>query len=73
MIAALEDKPHTDASVQQTYLGIQEAVAAETRNNNGKSAIAEIFTGGPSQNFWRASLGVIIQCFQQITGINLIT
>lgn len=72
VIAALEDKHHTDPSVQRTYLGIQEAIAVETRKSTGKSAVAEIFTGGPSQNFWRASLGVIAQCFQQITGINLI-
>ncbi|KAI0092609.1 general substrate transporter [Irpex rosettiformis] len=73
VICALEDKEHTDPSVQQTYLGIKEAVAAESRSATGKSAITEIFTGGPNQNFRRAALGVIIQCFQQITGINIIT
>lgn len=72
VISALEDKPHDDPSVQQTFLGIREAVAAES-NSTGKSPLRDIFTGGRSQNFRRASLGVVNQCFQQITGINLIT
>lgn len=73
VISALEDKPYNDADVQRTFMGIQEAIAIETRSSNGRSPLREIFTGGPSQNFRRASLGVIIQCFQQITGINIIT
>ena len=73
VICALEDKPYTDPSVQHTFLGIREAVAVESRSNSGRSPLREIFTGGPSQNFRRAALGVIIQCFQQITGINIIT
>ena len=73
VISALEDKPHYDLSVQQTFLGIREAVAVESGSSTGKAALREVFTGGRSQNFRRASLGVIIQCFQQITGINIIT
>ncbi|THG95508.1 hypothetical protein EW026_g6161 [Hermanssonia centrifuga] len=73
VICALEDKPYDDPSVQQTYQGIREAVAIESRDFTGKSPLREIFTGGPNQNFRRAALGVIIQCFQQITGINIIT
>ncbi|KAI0347352.1 general substrate transporter [Trametopsis cervina] len=72
VICALEDKPHTDPHVQQTFLGIKEAVAIESKSN-GRSPLRDIFTGGPTQNFRRATLGVVIQCFQQITGINLIT
>ena len=56
-----------------TYHAIKEAVAAETHFGNDSSPLREIFTGGPSQNFRRAFLGVVVQCFQQITGINLIT
>ena len=73
VICALEDKPHDDASVQQTFLGIQEAVAVENGASSDRSPLREIFTGGRSQNFRRAFLGVVNQCFQQITGINLIT
>ena len=56
-----------------TYHAIKEAVAAETHFGNDSSPLREIFTGGPSQNFRRAFLGVVVQCFQQITGINIIT
>ncbi|TBU46597.1 general substrate transporter [Dichomitus squalens] len=73
VISALEGKPHTDADVHQTYHAIKEAVAAETHFGNDSSPLREIFTGGPSQNFRRAFLGVVVQCFQQITGINIIT
>ncbi len=57
----------------QTYHAIKEAVAAEAHLGDDGSPLREIFTGGRSQNFRRAFLGVVIQCFQQITGINLIT
>ncbi|KAI0693572.1 general substrate transporter [Cytidiella melzeri] len=73
VICALEDKPYTEPSVQQTYLGIKEAVAVEARSSAGKSSLKELFTGGPNQNLRRATLGMVIQCFQQITGINIIT
>ncbi len=39
----------------------------------GKAALSELLTGGRGQNFRRVCLGVVVQCFQQITGINLIT
>lgn len=73
VISALEDKPFDDPSVQQTFLGIREAVNSEEQSATGKSVLREVFKGGRSQNFRRAALGVINQCFQQITGINLIT
>ncbi|CAL1701462.1 unnamed protein product [Somion occarium] len=73
VIAALEGKPHDDPSVRQTYLGIREAVAVESHSGSERSPLREIFSGGRSQNFRRAFLGVVNQCFQQITGINLIT
>ena len=73
MICALEDKEYTAPSVQHTFLGIREAIAIEERKGSDRSPLREIFTQGPSQNFRRAALGVVIQCFQQITGINLIT
>ncbi|KAI1796243.1 general substrate transporter [Ganoderma leucocontextum] len=73
VISALDGKPHTDEGVHQTYHAIREAVAAETHFGEDSSPLREIFTGGRSQNFRRAFLGVVIQCFQQITGINIIT
>ncbi|KAI0832570.1 general substrate transporter [Trametes gibbosa] len=73
IISALDGKPHTDPGVQQTYLGIREAIAAETHRGRDSTPLREVFTNGRSQNFRRAFLGVVIQCFQQITGINLIT
>ncbi|KAF7433183.1 hypothetical protein PC9H_005132 [Pleurotus ostreatus] len=76
VISALDDKPTSDAEVQRTYHAIMESVAIEERKNSdkpGSSSLADLFTGGRSQNFRRASLGVVIQCFQQITGINIIT
>ncbi|KAI0677405.1 general substrate transporter [Trametes maxima] len=72
VISALDGKPHTDPQVQQTYHGIREAIAAEAHLGND-TPLREVFTNGRSQNFRRAFLGVVVQCFQQITGINLIT
>ncbi|KAH9938532.1 general substrate transporter [Fomitopsis serialis] len=73
VIAALEDKDYTAESVQLTYHGIREALSAEGANEPQRSALSHIFTNGRSQNFRRAAIGVVNQCFQQISGINLIT
>lgn len=72
VISALDDKPYTHAEVQRTYIGIREVIAAEGGESGGAS-LKELFTHGRSQNFRRTALGVVNQCFQQITGINLIT
>ncbi|KAL1709202.1 general substrate transporter [Schizophyllum commune] len=75
VISALEDKPVTDEHVRMTFHGIREAVELETpgTEKDAKAELKELFTGGPGQNFRRVCLGVVVQCFQQITGINLIT
>ncbi|KAK0468428.1 general substrate transporter [Desarmillaria tabescens] len=74
VISALDDKPINDPEVRQTFKAINEAVELEEGNSlSGKVALKEIFTGGRSQNFRRVVLGVVIQAFQQLTGINLIT
>ncbi|KAF8639635.1 hypothetical protein AX17_000900 [Amanita inopinata Kibby_2008] len=84
VISALEDKPPSDPELKQTFQAILEAVAMEEfgpadnidkkkTGRVGKVSLRELFTGGRSQNFRRVSLGIVIQCFQQITGINLIT
>ena len=72
MISALENKGIAEPEVQRTYLGIHEAVAAEGGFEKG-SRLSELFTRRLSQNFRRAALAVTVQCFQQITGINIIT
>ncbi|KAK0491097.1 general substrate transporter [Armillaria novae-zelandiae] len=74
VISALDDKPINDPEVRQTFKAINEAVELEEGNTpTGKVALKEIFTGGRGQNFRRVVLGVVIQAFQQLTGINLIT
>ncbi|KAG1880212.1 general substrate transporter [Suillus subluteus] len=85
VISALENKSPDDTEVQRTYHAIREAVAIEdfgtssgpggkdAPQNLKRSPLRKLFVGGRSQHFRRASLGVINQCFQQITGINLIT
>lgn len=82
VISALENKSPGDPEVQRTYHAIREAVAIEDfgtssglggKQNIKRSPLRKLLVGGRSQHFRRASLGVIIQCFQQITGINLIT
>lgn len=83
VICALTDKPTSDAEVRRTFHAIREAVTIEGTNPNrtdkreaqstSQTSLKELFTGGRSQNFRRVTLGVVIQCFQQITGINLIT
>ncbi|KAH7924024.1 general substrate transporter [Leucogyrophana mollusca] len=86
VISALEDRPPSDSEVKRTFHAIREAVVIEDlsgsdvdidnkgfKKTSGKSSLRSIFTNGRSQNFRRATLGVVNQCFQQITGINLIT
>ncbi|KAJ3736502.1 general substrate transporter [Lentinula guzmanii] len=78
VISALEDKPYTDSVVRTTFQAVKEAVTLEgstvdKSDSSVKVSLSELFTSGRSQNFRRVALGVIIQCFQQITGINLIT
>ncbi|KAF8434584.1 general substrate transporter [Boletus edulis BED1] len=82
VISALDDKPFSDPEVQRTYHAIREAVEIEEGNHGlygnkeargSHSQLRELFTGGRTQNFRRTSLGVLNQCFEQITGINLIT
>ncbi|KAG9127543.1 hypothetical protein FRC07_012559 [Ceratobasidium sp. 392] len=77
VISALEDKPHTHPDVQRTFLAIHEAALSEhTMSEDGKPSklqLGELLHGGRTQNFRRATLGIVNQAFQQITGINLIT
>ncbi len=76
VISALDDKPMTDPGVQQTFHAIKEAVALEEgtvtekgveHQPKGRASLKELFSGGRSQNFRRVALGVVIQCFQQVS------
>lgn len=73
VITALDNTDIDDPEVQRTYIGIHETIVAEGDLSNEGTNLKELFTHGRGQNFRRASLAVISQCFQQITGINLIT
>jgi hypothetical protein len=52
---------------------IPDDAITEKGERKNKASLKELFKHGRSQNFRRVALGVVIQCFQQITGINLIT
>ncbi|KAL5494751.1 hypothetical protein ACEPAI_212 [Sanghuangporus weigelae] len=73
VICALDDKDISDPEVQRTYIAIHETVVAEGGFGSESTNLSELFTHGRSQNFRRAALAVTSQCFQQITGINIIT
>ncbi|EJC98736.1 general substrate transporter [Fomitiporia mediterranea MF3/22] len=73
IISAMDDKDISDAEVQRTYIAIHETVVAEGGLGENTTNLSELFTHGRSQNFRRAALAVTSQCFQQITGINIIT
>ncbi|RSH88976.1 hypothetical protein EHS25_002638 [Saitozyma podzolica] len=70
VLAALDDKPVDDREVLQTWHGICDAVAAE---EEGGFSFKMLFQNGKQQHFRRTLLGILAQCFQQISGINLIT
>ncbi|KAH9928050.1 general substrate transporter [Amylocystis lapponica] len=69
VISALEDN-HTPASRPADFHGIRETIAVESGGGKPlRSSLREVFTNGRSQNFHRTCLGVVNQCFQQISGI----
>ena len=70
---ALLDVAVVDAS--EDTLGAESLGGTDGRNDffGERSALRDVFTNGRSQNFRRAFLGVVNQCFQQISGINIIT
>ncbi|WOO81318.1 Sugar transporter STL1 [Vanrija pseudolonga] len=70
VLAALDNTGVDDPAVRQTWHGILDAVAAESAEG---FQFRQIFTHGNSQNFRRTLIGMLSQCFQQISGINLIT
>lgn len=65
VLAALDNTGVDDPAVRQTWHGILDAVAAESAEG---FQFRQIFTHGNSQNFRRTLIGMLSQCFQQISG-----
>jgi hypothetical protein len=64
VLAALDGKPVDDREVLETWKGIVESAA----QMEGEYSFRELFTHGRTQHFRRMALGVLVQCFQQISG-----
>lgn len=67
MASLSEVDPH-DAEIDVKVAEIQGSIKAAS-----KVGLSDLFKQGRERNFHRTCLGFIIQCFQQISGINLIT
>lgn len=70
VLAALDGTTVHDQEVQDIYHGIVDAVHIEVGTG---FKLGDLLHNGKSQNFRRTLLGMLAQCFQQISGINLIT
>nr|QKX48203.1 hexose transporter HXT1 [Puccinia striiformis f. sp. tritici] len=64
-LAGVEENHHT---VEKLMKQVEDSVA-----NCPPPSIMALFKNGKSRNFQRTTLAVVSQCFQQISGINLIT
>lgn len=64
VLAALDGKPVDDQEVLDTWKGIVDSAA----QMEGEYSFRELFTHGRTQHFRRMALGVLVQCFQQISG-----
>jgi len=69
VLAALDGLAVDDPAITKIWHGIVDAV----NQSAGEFSLGELITHGKSQHFRRTLLGIGAQCFQQITGINLIT
>lgn len=68
VLSSLMEVPSDHAEVNIAIEEIRESVQA------AKSlSLREVYSNGPTRNLHRVTLGIISQCFQQISGINLIT
>lgn len=70
VLAALDGTSVYEPEVQEIYQGIVDAVHLEEGSG---FKLSDLLHNGKSQNFRRTLLGILAQCFQQISGINLIT
>lgn len=64
VLAVLDDKDVHDEDVLSTWKGIVDSAA----QSEGEFAFKELFHHGRMQHFRRTALGVLVQCFQQISG-----
>ena len=70
VLAALEGQSVDDKKSLRMLQGIRDAVAAETA---GAFSFKDLLSHGRGQNFRRTMLGILAQCFQQISGIKWVT
>lgn len=68
VMAALDEMAVDDPEIDVKIKEIRDAI--EMSKDVG---VADLFRQGPERNFHRTVLGFVIQMFQQISGINLIT
>uniref|UniRef100_A0A060T5U5 ARAD1B10296p n=1 Tax=Blastobotrys adeninivorans TaxID=409370 RepID=A0A060T5U5_BLAAD len=70
VFAALDDHPLDSPTIQYQ---IDEIIDSLTEETATKAALGKLFTYGKERHFHRLNLAFWNQCFQQISGINLIT
>lgn len=68
VLSSLEELPPDHPEINVVIEEMRDSV------NAAKSlSLREVYSNGPTRNLHRVALGFISQCFQQISGINLIT
>lgn len=68
VFASLDGVDENHPSVEKLLKQVEDSVS-----NCSAPRFLDVFTNGKSRNFQRTTLAVVSQCFQQISGINLIT
>ncbi|PLW48601.1 hypothetical protein PCASD_03437 [Puccinia coronata f. sp. avenae] len=68
VFASLDGVDENHPSVEKLLKQVEDSVS-----NCSAPRFMDVFTNGKSRNFQRTTLAVVSQCFQQISGINLIT
>lgn len=72
ILAQCDDTSVDDPQVQTMLRQLEESIFASEKLM-GDFSFKELFSFGPEQNFYRASIAFVAQAFQQLSGINLIT
>lgn len=68
VLTALDDVPADDPQIKSDMMEIR-----ETLRETSSATLKDLFTMNENRNFHRTVLAFVIQMFQQISGINLIT
>ncbi|PWN42001.1 putative sugar transporter [Ceraceosorus guamensis] len=71
VIARLAGSSPDDAEVRQEVKSVEEAIRVQTAGGGFK--YSELLDRGPSRNLQRATIAILAQFAQQITGINVVT